>query len=117
MSSASSACRPRSTTASRTGCASAAAGKLKGDEATLFTGEFWTGRRGLELGLVDSLGELRAVLQARYGAKVHLPVVAARRRLLSRLRLRLRQRHRVEFGPATPCAALEERAHWQRFGL
>ena len=27
------------------------AGRLKGDEATLFTGEFWTGKRGLELGL------------------------------------------------------------------
>ncbi|HEX9328098.1 MAG TPA: S49 family peptidase, partial [Reyranella sp.] len=50
------------------------AGKLSGDEATLFSGEFWTGKRGLELGLVDGLGELRATLQARYGAKVHLPV-------------------------------------------
>jgi signal peptide peptidase SppA len=62
-------------------------GRLKGDEATLFTGEFWTGRRGLELGLADGLGELRTTLQARYGAKVHLPVIAQRRRLLSRFGL------------------------------
>src|SRR6266852_4566736 len=34
------------------------AGRLKDDEATLFTGEFWTGRRGLQLGLADGLGEL-----------------------------------------------------------
>ena len=74
-------------TASRTGCASAAARKLKGDESLLFSGEFWTAKRGLELGLVDSLGELRSVLQARYGAKVHLPVIAPRRRLLSRFGL------------------------------
>jgi signal peptide peptidase SppA len=87
--------------------------RLKGGDSLLFTGEFWTATRGLELGLVDSLGELRAVLQARYGAKVHLPVVAARRRFLSRFGLG----SGIELiGPST-LAALEERAHWQRFGL
>jgi len=87
--------------------------RLKGGDSLLFTGEFWTATRGLELGLVDSLGELRAVLQARYGAKVHLPVVAARRQLLSRFGLG----SGIEvIGPST-LAALEERAHWQRFGL
>lgn len=87
--------------------------KLSGEESLLFTGEFWTATRGLELGLVDSLGELRAVLQARYGDKVHLPVIAARRRFLARLGLG----GGIELiGPST-LAALEERAHWQRFGL
>ena len=94
------------------------AGKLKGDEATLFSGEFWTGKRGLELGLVDGLGELRTTLQARYGAQVHLPVIGPRRRLLSRFGLGTS----VDgtgidgIGPAT-LAAIEERLHWQRFGL
>jgi signal peptide peptidase SppA len=88
-------------------------GRLKGDDALLFSGEFWTGKRGLELGLVDSLGELRATLQQRYGAKVHLPVIAARRRFLARFGLG----SGVDMiGPST-LAALEERAHWQRFGL
>ena len=89
------------------------AGKLKGEDATLFSGEFWTGKRGLELGLVDGMGELRAILQARYGAKVHLPVIAPRRRLLTRFGL---GGSIDSIGPAT-LAALEERAHWQRFGL
>jgi signal peptide peptidase SppA len=87
--------------------------KLKGSDALLFTGEFWTATRGLEFGLVDSLGELRTVLQARYGARVHLPVIAARRRFLSRFGFG----SGIErIGPST-IAALEERAHWQRFGL
>jgi signal peptide peptidase SppA len=87
--------------------------KLKGGDALLFTGEFWTATRGLEFGLVDSLGELRTVLQARYGARVHLPVIAARRRFLSRFGFG----SGIErIGPST-LAALEERAHWQRFGL
>ena len=87
--------------------------RLKGDEATLFSGEFWTAKRGLEMGLVDGLGELRAMLQARYGAKVHLPVIAPRRRLLQRFGL---GGSLEGVGPAM-LAALEERAHWQRFGL
>ena len=87
--------------------------RLKADEATLFSGEFWTGKRGLELGLVDSLGELRAVLRQRYGAKVHLPVIAARRRFLARFGI---GSSFDMIGPST-LAALEERAHWQRFGL
>ena len=88
-------------------------GKLNGDEQLLFSGEFWTGRRGVQLGLVDGLGELRSTLQARYGAKVNLPVIGPRRRLLSRLGLGLS----VDgIGPGT-LAALEERLYWQRFGL
>jgi signal peptide peptidase SppA len=89
------------------------AAKLKGEESLLFSGEFWTGRRGLELGLVDGLGELRATLQARYGAKVHLPVIGPRRRLLSRFGLGTGL---DSIGPTT-LAAVEERLHWQRFGL
>ncbi len=86
---------------------------LKADEAALFNGEFWTGKRGLELGLADSLGELRATLQARYGAEVRLPVIGPRRRLLSRFGLAAGL---DEIGPAT-IAAVEERLHRQRFGL
>jgi len=87
--------------------------RLKGDDALLFSGEFWTGKRGFDMGLVDALGELRTILQARYGAKVHLPVIAPRRRLLSRFGL---GSSIDSIGPAT-LAALEERALWQRFGL
>jgi len=87
--------------------------RLKGDEAMLFSGEFWTGRRGLELGLVDSLGELRTVLQERYGAKVYLPVIAQRRRLLARFGL---GGSLGDVGVAA-LSALEERSHWQRYGL
>ena len=90
---------------------------LKGDESTLFSGEFWTAKRGIEFGLVDGLGELRATLQARYGDKVRLPVIGPRRRLLSRFGLQTGISGGIDnIGPAM-LAALEERAHWQRFGL
>ncbi len=90
---------------------------LKGDESLLFTGEFWTARRGLDYGLVDGFGELRATLQARYGDKVRLPVIGPRRRLLSRFGLQTDIGGGIDtIGPAT-LAALEERVRWQRFGL
>jgi Periplasmic serine proteases (ClpP class) len=90
---------------------------LRGDESVLFSGEFWTARRGLEFGLVDGFGELRATLQARYGDKVRLPVIGPRRRLLSRFGLQTGISGGIDnIGPAT-LAALEERALWQRFGL
>ena len=45
-------------------------GKLKVAEKELFTGAFWTGRRALDLGLVDGLGELTEIMQERYGDDV-----------------------------------------------
>src|ERR1700686_1343324 len=35
------------------------AGKLAGPQDELFSGAYWTGRRALELGLVDAIGDLR----------------------------------------------------------
>jgi serine protease SohB len=60
------------------------AGKLNGPENDLFSGEYWTGRRGLELGLVDGIGDLRGVLRERFGEKVVTPLVSAERGWLGR---------------------------------
>ncbi|MAS87419.1 MAG: S49 family peptidase [Micavibrio sp.] len=43
--------------------------KLKGKDKELFTGEFWTAKRGLPLGLVDGLGDYLFVMKEKYGAK------------------------------------------------
>ena len=87
--------------------------KLRGTDGELFSGEFWTGRRALEMGLIDGMGNLREVLQARYGEKVRLPMISPRRGLLSRVGIGSRM---DEIGPST-LAAIEERLHWQRYGL
>lgn len=50
-------------------------GRLKADEETLFNGAFWTAQRGLELGLVDRLGDLRSVMRERFGEKVRFNLV------------------------------------------
>jgi serine protease SohB len=47
-------------------------------ETDLFSGEYWTGSRARELGLVDMVGDIRGVLRDRYGDKVRTPLVADR---------------------------------------
>jgi signal peptide peptidase SppA len=60
--------------------------RLTGPETDLFSGEYWTGRTAIELGLADAVGELRSVLRERFGDKVITPVIAPERSLLGRVR-------------------------------
>ena len=95
--------------------------RLKADEKELFSGAFWTGRKALELGLVDGLGALRPVMRERFGEDVRLRLVDERRPWW---------RRRLSGGVAAPgegslgldlggalVAAVEERLWWNRFGL
>ncbi|MFN0262658.1 S49 family peptidase [Tepidamorphus sp. 3E244] len=54
--------------------------KLRGEGDMLFSGEFWTGRQGMALGLVDRIGDLRSVLREEFGEKVVTPLVSSQRR-------------------------------------
>ncbi len=54
------------------------AGKLNSPEDELFSGEYWTGRRALQHGLIDGLGHIRSVLRERYGERVRLVSVGRR---------------------------------------
>ena len=93
--------------------------RLKGAEEDLFSGEFWTGRRALDLGLVDGLGDLRQVMRRRFGEKVRLRVIEGPRRF--RLPFAMASEEAVGFDLAASAHGLieaaEERAHWARFGL
>ena len=97
-------------------------GSKLADDPDLFTGLFWTGKKGLELGLVDGLGDMRSVIRQRYGENAELKLISPPRGLFGR-RLGM-------FGIGTVSAetvaraaaegildAVEERAAWSRFGL
>src|SRR5258706_550268 len=60
--------------------------RLKGPENDLFSGEYWAGRKAIEFGLADRIGELRSVLRERFGDKVEMPLMAAERSLFGRAR-------------------------------
>jgi signal peptide peptidase SppA len=90
--------------------------KLKGDDDTLFTGEWWTGVKGLELGLVDSLGDLHQVLRERFGADVRTRAIAHKRPLFSIPRFGLAA-FSGEGLAGDALAAIEDRTLWSRLGL
>jgi len=94
--------------------------KLNGPPKTLFSGEFWTAQTAIELGLADSVGDLRSTLRARYGDKVRTPLIAAERSLFGRKQAGISLvdalGSRVGFA-ADLVSALEARALWSQYGL
>jgi signal peptide peptidase SppA len=93
-------------------------GKLTGTDEELFSGEVWTGKRALELGLIDGLGTLRGVLAKRFG-DAHIVTAQPHRPLLARLGIGAAA---TRFGLAESpveslLGSLEARAAWSRFGL
>jgi signal peptide peptidase SppA len=103
-------------------------GRLKGDEATLFSGAFWSGRQAVERGLVDGIGDIRGTLRKRFGPDVKLHVMGKKGGLLKRLRGDDGDAG-VRGGPPGSLAkaaahwpeelltSLEIRALWNRYGL
>jgi ClpP class serine protease len=92
--------------------------KLK-ESDTLFSGAVWSGAEAVSLGLVDAVGDLRAVLRERFGDTVRLAVVPQSKpgligRLIGRGETPL---SRSLVDPAEVLATLEERAAFARLGL
>jgi signal peptide peptidase SppA len=87
--------------------------KLKAPDEQLFTGEWWTGIRGVELGLVDALGDIHEVLQSRYGKDLNLKIIAPKRPFFGIPRLGFSGQMLVTDLAAT----VEDRALWARLGL
>ena len=61
------------------------AGRLQGDEELLFNGEFWAGRRAVDLGLVDGIGDLYGIMRDEYGENVKFFEAEAKQPLIKRL--------------------------------
>jgi len=93
--------------------------RLKGTDDDLFNGAFWTGRAGLDLGLIDGIGDVRSVLRGRFGEKVAVRVIAAERgwRLLRGFPFGGRIETMAQDAVAGALAAVDERAVWSRYGL
>jgi serine protease SohB len=90
------------------------------DEENLFTGMFWSGLSGKELGLVDALGDMRSFLKERFGEKVEMKLIQQPRGLFGR------RMPGASIGWAGRIGAtavdgmiqsLEEKSLWNRYGL
>jgi serine protease SohB len=95
---------------------------LTGPEAALFSGEYWAGRKAIEFGLVDRLGDLRSILRERFGEDVAMPLIAVERGLFGRRIPGVGATHVGEFSlwpgfAEEILSAIETRALWARYGL
>lgn len=90
--------------------------RLKAGDEAVFEGQIFTGRRALEIGLIDGVGSLQGVLRERFGDKVKLPTLSPGRSWLQR-RLGLTTGGAAKALGDGLLASLEERAIWARYGL
>ena len=93
-------------------------GKIDPADDTLFSGEVMTGRTALAKGLIDGIGDLRAVMRARFGERVRLVPIASERRRRWFLPRPLRGVEAKGLGGVADLVDwLEARLLWARFGL
>lgn len=95
--------------------------KLDLENPDLFSGRFWAGNKGKDLGLVDHVGDMRSFLKERFGEKTEMVLISQPRGLFGR---------RPSFGidadlasalsqnaSAGMISAAQERFLWSRLGL
>lgn len=85
----------------------------------IFTGAFWSGRRAVELGLVDAIADMRSKMQEKFGDKVQIENITMKKGLLKSL---FSEQSAKSYGALSQAAVetlekIEERIHFSRFGL
>ena len=86
--------------------------KLKKDKGIeLFSGEFWSGRKSLELGLIDGIGNADQILKEKFGEDVVIKKFEKSKGWLSK-KLSLSNDHVDQLANI-----LDEKSVWQRYGL
>ena len=85
--------------------------KLKKDSGIeLFSGEFWSGRKAKELGLIDDIGNPEKVLKEKFGEKIII-------KRFEKTKGWLAKKLSNEINTNQIINALEERSIWQRYGF
>ena len=85
--------------------------KLKKDTGIeLFSGEFWSGRKAKELGLIDDIGNPEEILKEKYGDKIII-------KRFEKTKGWLAKKLSNEVYANQIINALEERSIWQRYGF
>ena len=85
--------------------------KLKKDQLELFSGEFWSGSKAKELGLVDGIGNANQILKEKFGEDVVIKKFEKSKGWLSK-KLSSSTNQMDQFANI-----LEERSIWQRYGF
>ena len=85
--------------------------KLKKSETELFSGEFWSGKKAKELGLIDGIGDVNQILREKFGEEVIIKKFEKSKGWLSK---KLSSSNDQIDQLAN---ILEEKSVWQKYGL
>ena len=85
--------------------------KLKKSEIELFSGEFWSGRKAKDLGLIDDIGNANQILREKFGEDVVIKKFEKSKSWLSK-KLSSSNDHVDQLANI-----LEEKSVWQKYGL
>jgi len=82
------------------------------EKNNIFTGEFWTGKTALKLGLIDGIGNADQVLKEKFGDQVIIKNFEKRKGFLAK---------KLSSSVLDPIdkiiSTIEEKSMWQKFGL
>ena len=85
--------------------------KIKKSEVELFSGEFWSGTKSKELGLIDEIGDANQVLREKFGEDVIIKKFEKSKSWLSK-KLSSSKDHVDQVANI-----LEEKSIWQKYGF
>ncbi len=84
--------------------------KLKDTEEDIFNGQFWSGKKAVEYGLVDGIAELKEHLRGKFGEKIRFKEIATEKSgFLRKLGLPIGKSQSIS-------SMLDEAEMWSRFG-
>ena len=87
--------------------------KIKDPEKNnIFTGEFWTGKTALKLGLIDGIGNADQVLKEKFGDKVIIKKFEKQKGFIAK-----KLSSSIQDPVDSLANILEEKSMWQKFGL
>jgi ClpP class serine protease len=85
--------------------------KLKKSDVELFSGEFWSGSKAKDLGLIDNIGDANQILKEKFGEDVVIKKFEKSKGWLSK-KLSSSNNHVKQLANL-----LDEKSIWQRYGL
>jgi signal peptide peptidase SppA len=60
--------------------------KLNSNDSTIFTGKVWSGKKAIEVGLIDGIGNVHSTLKKKYGENIKMIPIEESRSLISSLK-------------------------------
>ena len=89
---------------------------LKESDDYLFNGAFWSGKKAMDLGLIDGISDAREILKEKFGTKIKFVEIKAKKKGILKELLASRSNIGADFAQEA-VSKIEERAIYSRFGL